>query len=150
MTNNQLKLTTKQQQTLQLLYRFRFLNRSQLQRFFAHSDYMRLNTWLHFLTDKQYTGRLYTPQIKDGTKKPAVYYLDTQGIQFLKTQSGLDPQLLHKLYRESKRSSSFRDRCLLLAEIYLSVREYVTDTVQYGMFVPSAYPGLSLAKELST
>ena len=64
-------ITNKQKEILLLLYRFRFLNRIQIQTLLNNKDYKNINLWLKDLTTKNYTGKIFerTP----GINKPAIY-----------------------------------------------------------------------------
>ena len=80
------KLTTKQAEILTLLYRYRFLNRIQIQQLMGHKDYRRINAWLKDLTEKEYVNRIYSTHFLEKTK-PATYYLGINGIRYLKPQT---------------------------------------------------------------
>ncbi|MDA1317406.1 MAG: hypothetical protein O3B87_05310 [bacterium] len=64
-------ITNKQKEILHYLYRFRFLNRIQIQSLLNHKDPKNTNVWLKDLTTKNYTGKIFerTP----GINKPALY-----------------------------------------------------------------------------
>ena len=49
------QITRRQEEILTLIYRFRFINRIQLQRYFNHKDARRINTWLRDLVKKSIT-----------------------------------------------------------------------------------------------
>jgi hypothetical protein len=119
----QTHITNKQKEILLLIYRFRFLNRLQLQQLLNHTTYKRINLWLKDLTEKQYTTRIFKRSWTENSV-PGKYYVAKQGIRFLKTQPDCKPEYLKKLYREKNRSQQFIDRCLFIADIYL---RYLTD-----------------------
>lgn len=104
-------ITNKQLQILHLLYRYRFLNRNQLQLYLNHKDPRRIKTWLKNLTDQKVLNKIYYEN------KPAIYFLNTGSLPVLKDQ-GLTTQQLKKVYREKNRSRKFVSRCLFLADIY--------------------------------
>jgi Replication-relaxation len=118
------KLTKKQQEILKLLYRFRFLNRIQIQAFLGHKDYKTINLWLRDLREKQYVEWIHSTHYAERTK-PAIYYLRLNGVRYLKKLTRTDEdgeqqpahptEELRKRYRESTRSQTYIDRCLLLA-----------------------------------
>lgn len=115
------KLTKKQQEILQLLYRYRFLNRIQIQQFMGHADKRRIITWLKDLRDKNYVVWIYSTDFTEKSK-PAIYYLGLNGIRYLRTlvwdnDSGsvYQPAELHKRYREKDRTHSFIERSTLIA-----------------------------------
>ncbi len=120
-------ITPKQLEILILLYRFRFLNRQQLQTLLNHQDTKRINTWLKDLTDKTIIGRHYSTKLKENTK-PAIYYLLTKSKTFLLGQPPVNDKLLMKrVYREKTRSQRLIDHSVLLANFYLDLLKTVTD-----------------------
>lgn len=125
-------ITTKQLEILNLLYRFRFLNRSQLQTLLKHKDTKRINTWLKDLTDKKIIGRHYSTKIKENNK-PAIYYLLAKSKPLLLNQKAVDNKLLLKrIYREKTRSQRLIDHCILLADYYLNLTNSVkTETLHF-------------------
>jgi hypothetical protein len=140
---NQLTLTHQQYQILLHLYRFRFLDRSHIQQLLNLTDYKNLNKLLQQLTEHQYITKIAK------TKEPSIYYLAANGILELKSHPKIDGLSLKKLTREDDRSDAFIQRCLIVAAINLDLRSKVTKTIKYGMFVPSDYSALALAKELT-
>ncbi len=119
-------ITPKQLEILLLLYRFRFLNRHQLQHFFNHKDPKRLNTWLKHLTTQNIIGRHYSTKLKENTK-PAIYYLTTGAKQILSTQPTIQESQLKRVYREKHRSLRLQDHCIFLADFYLILEHYATN-----------------------
>ncbi|HET9174323.1 MAG TPA: hypothetical protein VFN56_03515 [Candidatus Saccharimonadales bacterium] len=118
-------ITGKQIEILRLLYTYRFLHRIQLQQFLRHKDYKTINLWLRDLTAKQYVHRIYSTHFLERTK-PAVYYLNTQAIRYLKNlRSPEDDEPLYEIeqlrkrYKDGQRSTMFIDRCLLIADCQL-------------------------------
>lgn len=118
-------ITPKQLEILLLLYRFRFLNRHQLQHFLNHKDPKRLNTWLKHLTTHNIIGRHYSTKLKENTK-PAIYYLTTGAKQILSTQPTVQESQLKRVYREKHRSLRLQDHCIFLADFYLLLETYAT------------------------
>ncbi len=110
------KITNKQQEILQLLYRYRFLNRIQIQQFLRHKDKVRSSVWLKDLYEKQYINRIYDPNDFINKTKPAIYYLALNGIRYLREYGEYPPEELRKRYTESSRKLTFIDRCVLLAD----------------------------------
>lgn len=121
-------ITQKQVEILDLLYRFRFLNRIQIQAFLHHKDYRRINAWLKDLTDREYINRIYSASTRDNTK-PAIYYLGLNGIRFLKAEVTDDGEwaypheILRARYRESERTNSFIDQCVFIADMVLNLKK---------------------------
>jgi len=134
------KITKKQQEILNLLYRYRFLNRIQIQAFMGHKDYKTINLWLKDLREKEYITWIYSTHFAEKTK-PAIYYLGLNGIRHLKklTTADEDSELqptypleeLRKRYRESTRSQNYIDRCVLLADCCITLQQHSTKTVGY-------------------
>lgn len=108
------KLTKKQKEILSLLYSYRFLDRIQIQAFLKHKDYKTINVWLKDLREKGYVEWIYSTDFAEKTK-PGIYYLGLNGIRYLKTLESYPLDELRKRYRESSRSQTFIDRCILLA-----------------------------------
>ena len=129
------KLTKKQQEILRLLYKFRFLNRIQIQAFLGHKDPKTINMWLRDLRSKGYVEWIYSTHFAEKTK-PAIYYLNLNGVRYLRTltitnKDGDDgetvvspyypPEELRKRYKEPTRSQTFTDRCVLIADCALAL-----------------------------
>lgn len=141
-------LTTRQQDIIELLYRYRFLNRIQIQALMQHKDYHRINAWLKDLTEKQYVTRIYSTHFLEKTK-PAIYYLGINGIRFLSKQTvvvgGKDDDAndegeareayplteLRKRYREHERSEAFRSRSMLVAEATIQLEQKTGQKLSY-------------------
>ncbi|MGH2639554.1 MAG: replication-relaxation family protein [Rhabdochlamydiaceae bacterium] len=128
------KLTKKQQEILRLLYRFRFLNRIQIQAFLGHKDPKTINLWLRDLRAKGYVEWIYSTHFAEKTK-PAVYYLALNGVRYLRTLTRKSkdddgeveivplypPEELRKRYKEPTRSHTYIDRCILIADCALAL-----------------------------
>ena len=115
-------VTPKQLEILILLYRFRFLNRSQLQTLLNHKEPRRIKTWLKDLTDKKIIGRHYSTKFNENTK-PAIYYLITKSKTLLIERPEVDPNALKRVYREHMRSQRLIEHCIRLAKFYLQLKE---------------------------
>ncbi len=109
--------TPKQLNILLLLYRFRFLNRIQIQKLLNHKDPRRINTWLKDLTTKNIIGRKYSTKLLANTK-PAIYHLATKSRAILLSQPAINEKLLKRVYREKTRSDKLINHCLLVADLY--------------------------------
>lgn len=132
-------ITKKQSAILLLVYRFRFIDRKQLQTILMHKNHRRIHAWLHDLVEKQYLGRIYSKKIPDNTK-PAIYYLGKNGRKYLgkhfsdlfvtedqsdkKRQIEAVPSQLTKTYRDSQRSKVFHMQCLALVDCYIQATSY--------------------------
>ncbi len=132
-------ITKKQETIILLLFRFRFLNRIQIQKLLNHQYASKINTWLKDLTEKKYISRSYETKFPDNLK-PAVYHLDKYGITFLKNKNGDDAKALKKFYKENDRTDNFIECSLLLTDIYLEVQSRNDDKVQSITQVKSDYP----------
>lgn len=125
------KLTTKQQDIIELLYRYRFLNRIQIQKLMGHKDKRRVLSWLKDLRDKDYAEWIYSTDFMEKTK-PAIYYVGINGVRYLKTvqwdnNGTLAPfypiEEVRKRYKDSERSRTFIDRSMLIADCCISLEE---------------------------
>jgi len=117
-TNN---LTKKQLEILTLLYRFRFLNRLQIQKLLNHQYLNRITIWLNQLTATNHIRRNYNTKT---VTIPAIYSLGLNGRKYLLKQSDLkkiNKTILDRVWREKKLSDQFKKHCLLVADIYLSL-----------------------------
>jgi len=162
-------ITGKQQIIIDLVYKFRFINRKQIQEIMGHKDARRINSWLKDLVEKNYLGRIYSHKLLENTK-PAVYYLNNSGILWCKINMGwkyrgdddeLPTSEIKKFYEDKHASETFRNHCLTLCDICLQfkrleinspwVYEYLTKTELWTMkkededfqekknYIPDAY-----------
>jgi len=115
-------ITNKQEEIITLLYKYRFLNRLQIQKFLKHKYHKRINDWLNDLTKKEYINRIYSTNFGENTK-PAKYYLGLNSIRYLKQFDGYPIEVLRKFYHEKDRSESFIDQCMLCGDIILTLQE---------------------------
>ncbi len=118
MTN---KITPKQKQILQYLYKYKFLDRKQIQQFLDHKYHKRINDWLKDLNQKEYINRIYSNKFGENTK-PAIYYLALNGIRHLKEQNEYPIEILRKFYRLKDRSNDFIEKCILIAQMVLDLK----------------------------
>ena len=149
-------ITKKQQYILILIYKFRFLNRIQLQTILNHKDYHRINIWLKDLYIKKYLGRIYEYKLGE-INKPAIYLLKAKGINYLRglnPEHGIKHTLLKRLAREHKKSQQFINQNIAIGQFYCLYLTYARDsnrTVKFltimdmvnhtilGSLLPSAY-----------
>ncbi len=123
-------ITKKQEEIVTLIYRFRFINRKQLQRFLKHKDARRINEWLRDLVKKNYLGRIYSHKLLENTK-PAIYYLNNNGIIWVRYEKGeeygheegLDIKYLKKFYEDKHASEIFIHHCVTIFEFYIQLKE---------------------------
>ena len=121
-TTNLPKITAKQQEILRLLYKHRFLNRIQIQKFLEHKDYKTVNVWLKDLRENHYVEWIYSTDFAEKTK-PGIYYLGINAIRHFKALSTYPVEELRKRYRESTRSQTYIDRCILLADCCIDLEK---------------------------
>jgi hypothetical protein len=111
-------LTDKQHQILIFLYRFRYLDRRQIQHLLHHKSDSRIHMWLHTLLTHGYIARNYSTAYTENTK-PAIYYLMPKSILYLRTVLGLTAPQLKYIYRDRTRSEKFIHHTLLVADLCL-------------------------------
>lgn len=114
-------ITAKQTEILLLLYKFRFLNRQQIQTILNHKHFNRISVWLADLVEKKMASRTYSRKFGENTR-PAVYFLNIKSREILKKSPNVLSSQLNKLYEENKRSQYFREKSMFLADIYISLR----------------------------
>jgi Replication-relaxation len=139
------KLTKKQQEILKLLYRFRFLNRIQIQALLGHKDPKTINLWLRDLRAKGYVEWIYSAHFAEKTK-PAIYYLGLNGVRYLRTLTRTSkdddgntivsqtypPEELRKRYKEPTRSQTYIDRCILIVDCCITLERADTKSEARG------------------
>lgn len=123
-------LTHRQEEILIYLYRFRFLNRSQIQKLLNHKHFNRIIIWLNQLTNNGYIRKYYNPKT---ITVPSLYSLGSKGRKYLMEKSKakgstIQPQLLNRVWREHTLSDQFRQHSLFLGDIYLSLIELIKKT----------------------
>lgn len=152
-------ITTKQHDILKLVYRYRFVDRIQLQAFMGHKNKRRIAEWLKDLRDKQYLEWIYDGDDFAGKTKPAIYYLGINGVRFLKTVVDYDDNAVYSLdqlrkrYRESSRKPEFIAKSVLLVDCCLDIIAKSTGKLTYTFVTQADYaePGNKyhfLAEEL--
>lgn len=149
-------------EVLYLLYRFRFLNRVHIQSLLNHKHHSRITTWMKELTDKGYIKQYYDKRFAG---VPAVYSLGVEGRKYIKTHpdafKNVITNLLDRVWREKSFSLVFREHCLFIVDIYLSLLaltqktkaklSFLTQTDIYGTKYlilpnPDAYFAITEAK----
>lgn len=153
------EIKDKQLEILILLYKFRFLNRTQIQKMLNHKYFNTIILWLNDLTNKKYIVREFN---KKFASQPSVYFLDKLSIIKLKGRDGIKNNLLAKVYKSKTLTQRFRRHCMFLADIYLSLLDltknsnaklhYYTKTQINGMRYmilpePDAYFAIEDAKK---
>jgi hypothetical protein len=132
-------LTTKQQEILKLIYRYRFLSRTQVQALLGHKDKRRIISWLKDLRDKEYVDWHYDATNFITKSKPAIFYLSLNGIRYLREFGEYPAEELQKRYKEPGRSQVFIDRCLLIADCCIALQAKADDQINYPYLLPSDY-----------
>ncbi|HVI69267.1 MAG TPA: replication-relaxation family protein [Magnetospirillaceae bacterium] len=125
------KLTPRQQTVLILLYKYRFLNRIQIQTLMGHKDYRRINAWLADLRDNHFVEWIYSTDFLEKSK-PGVYYLGLNGIRWLKEHQDHPIEEFRKRYRESSRSQGFIDQCVLVADCCIAMDKKAAESSTTG------------------
>jgi hypothetical protein len=114
-------ITPKQQEIPKLIYKFRFLNRLQIQTLLNHNYHKRIIDWLNDLVEKEYLENLPKDNTFEQKSKPTIYRIGINGIRFLNIQDDCSKEIIKKLYKDKNRSDDFINQCMLLANIYLSL-----------------------------
>lgn len=141
MTNTLPSITPKQQEILKLIYRYRFLNRIQIQSLLRHKDKRRIISWLKDLREKQYIDWHYDRTNFIAKSRPAIYYLSLNSVRYLRDQQ-FPSHELRKRYKEPKRTQAFIDRCLLIADCCIMLRNNSKGNTEYSYVLPADYVGL--------
>jgi hypothetical protein len=125
------ELTKRQKELVDFVYRFRFINRKQIQKILNHKDPKRINIWLKDLVEKGYLGRIYSHKLLENTK-PAIYYLNNNAILWVRYEKGLeygspleqlDFKYLKKFYEDKHASQTFINHCTSLFDFYIQLKE---------------------------
>ena len=135
------KITNKQQLLIRLIYRYRFIERKQLQILIGHADRRRVSAWLKELREKQFIDWLYDPDNPNEKSKPAIYFLGVNGIRFLRGLGDYPEAELRKRYKDDSRRQDFISRCLLLADccVHLEARNKSNDNASYAYALEADY-----------
>jgi hypothetical protein len=132
-------ITTKQQEILKLIYKYRFLSRTKIQALLKHKDKRRIISWLKDLREKQYVDWRYDATNFIAKSQPAIYYLSINGIRYLREIGEHPSEELRKRYKEPGRTQVFIDRCLLIADCCLALQAKSSDDLQYTCALPADY-----------
>jgi hypothetical protein len=117
-TQTDLKIKDKQTEILLNLYRFRFLNRNQIQQLLNHKKHNRIIKWLNELAKEKYVNCEF--ERKFGAI-PSVYCLGTKARKELKKRKEIKEKLLERVYQEKNSSQEFKAHNMAIADIYLSL-----------------------------
>lgn len=134
-------ITTKQQEILKLIYRYRFLNRTQIQTLLKHKDKRRIISWLKDLREKQYADWHYDASDLIAKSRPAIYYLALNGIRRLRESGDYPAEELRKRYKEPTRSEAFIARCLLITDCCIVLEAKSKEDMRYSCVLVADYAG---------
>lgn len=121
------KISNKQSEIIELLYRYRFLNRVQIQSLLGHKDKKTINLWLRDLKANGYIDWIYSTDDFALKTKPAIYYISLNSVRFLKTVQATDGTAwypledIQKRYKEATRSQPFIDHSMLIADCCIEI-----------------------------
>lgn len=124
-------ISEKQKEILNLIHKFRFLNRIQIQTLMKHKDYKRINVWLKNLVEKDHLYRIYERKTPFNLQ-PAVYFLAPTGVRFVRWN--IDYDTAHKFYREKERSEEFKNKCSTIANLYIDTLHKTEDLNALNFF----------------
>jgi hypothetical protein len=128
-----------------LLYKYRFLNRIQIQALMGHKDKKTINMWLRDLKAKEYIEWIYNPDHFAEKTKPAIYYIGINGVRYFKTIQATDDtpwfsiEDIRKRYKEAKRSQTFIDHCMLIADCCVDLAAHSDDKTSYECITEADY-----------
>ena len=154
-------ITKRKLEILLLLYRFRFLNTNQIQKLLHHKNPTRIQIWLQELTKDGYIFCYYNRYKIGENNKPAIYCLATKSKKELQKIEDCDDHLLIRIYKEKEKSLIFKQRHILIADMYITFMSdkgksqqkhfsTATDLVNYEYFphpLPDAYIAVQEKKD---
>ena len=117
-TTTQPTIKQRQIEILILLYRFRYLNRAHIQAILEHKSRSKILEWLNELKEENYIECEFDKKI---ASSPSVYSLAPKSRSILKDNPIVKPRLLGHIWRDKTYSEEFREHCLFLGDIYLSL-----------------------------
>jgi len=116
MKKTNIKLTDKEKQIINNLYKFRFLTIKHFQKILKHKNHHRINEWLKSLEEKQCVKKIDYP---NDVTKPSIFCLDTKARLILKEGKNINKNFLKNLYKEKNVSEKFIGHFLSLVDIFL-------------------------------
>ena len=132
-------ITKKQKEIPLNLYKFRCLNRTQIQKLLNNKDYRNTNAWLKDLVQKDYIVRIEDEQ--KFPRKPSKYRISINGIRLLRQNPNVEKTYLTKLYQEDRRSTQFQNISMLIADTYLNLLEKNTDpSIRFKFYTQADFP----------
>ena len=127
-------LTPKQNEIVEIVYKFRFVNRHQIQKLLNHKGARRINAWLKELTEYNLLGRIYVNKIPENTK-PAIYFLSGAGIRHIKERHKLELKDVKKFYGDKYASQKFIDHCIFICEFYTKLKVFERTSANGYLFL---------------
>ena len=94
------------------------LNRVQIQQLLNHRNHTLVIHWLNELTEQKY---LYSFFKKELGNIPTVYYLGTKAKKILTGKDEIKEKILKRVYQEKKSSQAFKNHCICVAGIFISL-----------------------------
>ena len=132
-TTHKQTLNQKQIRLLKLIYKFRYITSIQISKYELLTS-RAINYRLEVLADQGYIGIFFDKSYKL-SGKPARYYLTLKGINFLKTEKGINLHSLKLMYKNKSISSVSIDHHLLILDIYIKLRTKFKDGyLMYGKY----------------
>lgn len=119
----EIELTGKEKEIIDLVFRYRFLNRIQIQKLLGHTFHNRVNAWLLKLVKDKYLAREYKRTWGEN-RKPATYYLAKKGVRYLLKTKYKGNLRLKKLLHEERISLSTMQHSILAANFCLTLKDY--------------------------
>lgn len=120
------RLKSNPEQIIIYIYRFRYLNRPQLQTLLNHKSRSYILDWLNYLSDQKFLKQYYNPKTPD---EASYYSLGTIGrkylIKFQNELSDINIDLLDRVWREGKYTPAFKKHTMFLGDVFISLRELV-------------------------
>jgi len=109
--------TDKQMEIMDLVYKFRFINRKQIQTIFNYKDPKSVNPLLKDLVEHNYLGRIYSHKLLENTK-PAIYYLANAGIGWIRANyCDEKPEKVKRFYQDKHASERFINHCIAVCDL---------------------------------
>lgn len=146
-------LTSREKEIIRSVYKFRFLDSSQIQHLLGHKSRSRVKAWLVKLSTEEYLQRHYKKTWGEN-RNPTIYFLGKKSAPLVSQNSKFKNPHIKHLDREEKISLTTANHFMSCANFYLKLRdfaesegttlEYYTETDIYGslyhkLLKPSAY-----------
>lgn len=119
------KLNSYLEQILTFIYKFRYLNSLQTQKLMNHKYHSNIYKWLNFLTENKYLKKYRESKF---AAESAFYSLGTGGRKYFKEHpeiKDINHPLLDRVWSEKDNSKSFKNQCMFMAHIFISLLDLV-------------------------